>query len=151
MHLSAPKVADRGCILLVDDNQHGLIARKTVLEELGYRITTAADGEEALERMQASRFDVVVTDFRMPKMGGIELIRRIRETEPAMQVILLSGFVEPLGLTEQSTGADVVLSKNAGEVRNLVRSVDKLVSRRIPRKPAASQRRPATRVTGSTR
>lgn len=140
MKLTPPKVIGRGSILLVDDNHHGLVARKSVLEELGYRIATARDGEEALEHLQAARFDVVVTDFRMPVMDGVELIQRIRETEPATQVILLSGFVEPLGLTEQTTGADVVISKNAGEVRNLVRSVERLVTRRIPRKPAASQR-----------
>lgn len=137
------KVGEAASVLLVDDNLHGLIARKTLLEELGYRVSTAKDGEEALALLGEVRFDLVVTDYRMPGMDGGELIRRVKAAEPATPVILLSGFVEPLGLTEQATGADVVIGKNAGEIRNLVRSVDRLLHRRIPRKPAASQRNAA--------
>ena len=48
----------------------------------------------------------------MPLMGGVELIRRIREVKPQARVVLLSGFVEPLGLTEENTGADAVIAKN---------------------------------------
>ena len=128
------------CILLVDDNRHGLIARKALLEELGYQITTAQSGEEALVLFSAGQFDVVVTDHKMPRMDGCELIRRIKLARPATHIILLSGFIEPLGLTEQTTGADVVIAKSAGEIRHLVRSVDRLLHQRVPRKPAAAHR-----------
>lgn len=80
-------------------------------------------------------FDLVVTDFRMPEMNGTELIRRIRATHPRMRFIMLSGFVEPLGLTEQTTGADVVIAKSAGEVNILVRAVGRLL-----RKPPGTQK-----------
>lgn len=125
-------------ILLVDDNRQGLIARKTLLQELGYVIRTATGGEEALELLSRQKFDVVVTDFKMPSMDGIELIQRIRALEPEARIILLSGFVEPLGLCEQSTGADVVISKSAGEVGYLTRSVKRLLSRPTVRKPPSS-------------
>jgi CheY-like chemotaxis protein len=124
-------------ILLVDDNRQGLIARKSLLQELGYIIRTATGGEEALELFSRQKFDVVVTDFKMPSMDGIELIQRIRDLEPDARIILLSGFVEPLGLCEESTGADVVISKSAGEVGYLTRSVKRLLSQ-PPRKPPAS-------------
>jgi len=126
-------------IMLVDDNPHGLVARRTVLEELGYVIYTCASGEEALETLGRHKMDVVITDFRMPAMDGVELIGKIRQTQPEMPIILLSGFVEPLGLTEQSTGADIVLSKSAGEVGLLIRSVRRLLTRPPSRKPAHSQ------------
>ena len=125
-------------ILLVDDNREGLIARKSLLQELGYIIRTATGGEEALELFARGKFDVVVTDFKMPTMDGIELIQRIRDLEPDARIILLSGFVEPLGLCEQTTGADVVISKTAGEVGHLTRSVKRLLSRPPGRKPPAS-------------
>lgn len=125
-------------ILLVDDNRQGLIARKTLLQELGYIIRTATGGEEALELFSRQRFDVVVTDFKMPSMDGIELIQRIRGLEPDARIILLSGFVEPLGLCEQTTGADVVIAKSAGEVGYLTRSVKRLLSRPPARKPPVS-------------
>ena len=125
-------------ILLVDDNREGLIARKSLLQELGYIIRTATGGEEALELFARGKFDVVVTDFKMPSMDGIELIQRIRDLEPEARIILLSGFVEPLGLCEESTGADVVISKTAGEVGYLTRSVKRLLSQPPARKPPAS-------------
>jgi len=55
-------------------------------------------------------------------------------------VVLLSGFVEPLGLTEENTGADVVLVKSSNEPVHLVRSVKRLVNSRTLRKPPASQK-----------
>src|SRR5215472_1276568 len=119
-------------ILLVDDNNHGLIARKAVLEELGYKICTAKTGEEALELYASRKFDLVVTDYKMPKMNGIELIQKIRKSDSNARIIMLSGFVEPLGLNEKSTGADVVITKSSGEVGNLLRSVSRLLTRRAP-------------------
>ncbi len=127
-------------ILLVDDNDHGLIARKAVLEEMGYKIFTAHNGEEAFELYTSRRIDLVVTDFKMPKMNGVELIQKIRKSNAQARIIMLSGFVEPLGMDEKSTGADVVISKSSGEVGNLLRSVNRLLSRRPPRKQPGSQR-----------
>jgi len=126
-------------LLLVDDNPHGLVARRTVLEELGYVVHTGASGEEALKLLADHKVDLVITDFRMPNMDGVELIVRMRELRSDLPVILLSGFVEPLGLTEKSTGADIVLSKSAGEVGLLVRSVRRLLNRQPSRKPLGSQ------------
>ena len=134
----APPPAKIPEILLVDDNRQGLIARKSLLQELGYNISTATGGDEALELFSRQNFDVVVTDFKMPRMDGIELIKRIRGGHPGARIILLSGFVEPLGLTEESTGADVVIVKSAGEVGQLTRSVKRMLSQPPARKPAAS-------------
>ena len=119
-------------VLLVDDYSHGLIARRSVLEEIGVAVGTATSGSEALQLLSAGEYQLLVTDFKMPGMDGIELIRRARDAKPDLKVILLSGFVEPLGLTEQSTGADEVIPKCAGEVTMLVRSVIRLLTRRPP-------------------
>jgi CheY-like chemotaxis protein len=126
-------------ILLVDDNRDGLLVRRSLLEEIGCCVHIAANGEEGLKLFQASRFDVVVTDYRMPRMNGGELIQRIRLLDPNARIILLSGFVEPLGLTEQNTGADAIITKSANEPAHLVRWVKRLVNRTV-RKPPGSQR-----------
>ena len=142
-----PAPAHQGAtILLVDDNPHGSVARRTVLEELGYVIYTGGSGEEALALLERQKVDLVITDFRMPNMDGVELIARIRQLRQDMPIILLSGFVEPLGLTEQSTGADIVLAKSAGEVAFLIRSVRRLLSRQTPRKPLDSERASVSKV-----
>ena len=119
-------------ILLVDDNTHGLMARKTVLEELGHRITTASSGADALEAFGAHKFDLVVTDYKMPRMDGLELITRLRKQAPALPIVLISGFVDSMGLSEDNTGADVVIQKSANEVSHLVRSVNRLLRKKKP-------------------
>jgi CheY-like chemotaxis protein len=129
-------------ILLVDDNRQGLIARKSLLQELGCSVSTATNGDEALELFSKQKFDVIVTDYKMPRMNGVELIKRIRGVEAQARIILVSGFVEPLGLTEESTGADVVIAKSAVEVGQLTRAVKRLLSQPA-RKPAASAGAPA--------
>jgi len=142
-HAPAPPPQKTPEILLVDDNRQGLIARRSLLQELGYNISTASNGDEALELFSKHNFDVVVTDFKMPRMDGVELIKRIRSAQTGARIILISGFVEPLGLTEESTGADVVIVKSAGEVGQLTRSVKRLLSRPPARKPAGSADAPA--------
>ncbi len=126
-------------ILLVDDNQHGLQARKLILEELGYQTMTAGDPLEALASLEVQQFDLVVTDYRMPHMSGVELIQKLRERDLHMPVILVSGFVDVLGLTEENTGSNVVIQKSPSEVSQLVRAVGRLVNKGKPsRKPSAS-------------
>ncbi len=125
-------------ILLVDDNSHGLIARKMILVDHGYEVETALSGEEAWEIFQQHHFDIVVTDLRMSGIDGVELIRRIRAADAPARTILLSGFVACLGMTEQSTGADELVSKSNKEVPELLRAIRKLAARPHRRK-AASQ------------
>jgi CheY-like chemotaxis protein len=126
-------------ILLVDDNTHGLSARKTVLEELGHRIVTAASGAEALEQFSNHKFDLVVTDYKMPRMDGIELIVRLRKQVPDLPIILISGYVDSMGFSEENTKADVVIQKSANEVSHLVRSVSRLLRRKPAKKPMGSE------------
>ena len=127
-------------ILLVDDNKDGLLVRRTLLEEVGYRVQIASSGDEGLKLYQNQAFDVVVTDYKMPRMNGVEFIQRLRAADPNARVVLLSGFVEPLGLTEQNTGADAVIVKSSNEPAHLMRSVKRLVNSRTLRKPPASQK-----------
>lgn len=137
---NVPKIPPQAHVLLVCHNRSGLAARKAVLEELGYRITPAVSGEEALELFAKSKYDLVVTDYRMSRMDGIELIRRIRGIDECAKVILLSGHAEALGLTASSTSADAVLAKSANEVSHLVRAAQRLLRQKPARKTAASVR-----------
>jgi CheY-like chemotaxis protein len=137
----APSVnAPAARILLVDDNRLGLIARKSVLEDLGYRVTTATEGQEAFDRFGRDKFDLIITDYKMPKMDGLQLIERIRQIAVDLPIILISGYAEALGMTEASTGADIVIAKSASEVPQLIRSVNRLLRRPAVKKPVGSQR-----------
>jgi two-component system response regulator HydG len=130
-----------GHILLVDDNVSGSSARKTVLEELGHRIHVASSGADALEQFSQHKYDLVVTDYKMPRMDGLELIGRLRKQAPDIPIVLISGFVDTLGLNEATTGADSVIQKSANEVTHLVRAVNRLLRKKASKKPATGDAR----------
>jgi CheY-like chemotaxis protein len=134
-----------GRVLLLDDNSLGLSARRSVLEELGHKVSTCSVPHDALELCAKQRFDVVVTDYKMPKMNGIEFISRLRKLHPVISVILISGFTDTLGLNEANTGADVVIQKSSHEVSHLIRSVARLLKKQ--QQPA---RKPASSVSAKT-
>ena len=123
---------------MVDDNQRGMCARRSVLDEMGYTVTISTDARKVLEDHPTMDFDLVITDFKMKCMPGVDFITAVRLVKLAMPVVLLSGVVEALGLTEANTGADVVIQKSANEVPQLMRAVNRLL-RRTMKKPMAKQ------------
>ena len=125
-------------VLLVDDNRSGMVARRAVLEELGYATEGTTDPRKALDLFRKEPHDLVVTDYKMPELDGIELIGKLRAEKPGIPVIMISGFVDALGLNEKNTGANSVIMKSSNEVQHLVRSVTRLL--KSPRKPVRSER-----------
>jgi CheY-like chemotaxis protein len=134
-------------ILLVDDNTDGILARRSVLQELGYKVVPAGCGSEALKLIEKENFDLVITDYKMGPVNGLELIKALRERNFRKPIILLTGFADNLGLKPDTTGADVVIQKSANEVVTLVRHTKRLLN--LPRKPAGSQRARSTRQSQS--
>lgn len=126
-------------ILLIDDCRNGLLVRTALLEDMGCRVEMACNGEEGLKLYDSQPFDVVVTDYRMPGMTGLEVIGKIRERDPRARIILLSTMAEPLGLNEENTGADAVVAKSFNEASLLPRTVKRLLNRPV-RKPLRSHR-----------
>jgi CheY-like chemotaxis protein len=131
-------------VLLVDDNLDGVVARRTVLEELGYTVVASSSGSNALEMAEKHQFDLIITDYRMPGMDGVALITALRQRGFEKPIILISGLLAHLGLTEKTTGADLLIQKSANEIDNLVRGVKRLLN--LPKKPAASQGRSKVRT-----
>lgn len=138
-------------ILLVDDNRDGRLVRRLLLEEMGCSVEVAINGEEGLKLFESSTFDVVVVDHRMPRMNGVEMIARVRAGNANARVILLSSLVEPLGLTEENTGADAVIAKNAAEPAHLARWVKRLLNRAPARKPPGRQKAAVARARAVAR
>jgi CheY-like chemotaxis protein len=140
MRNSAPANGGKcGKILLVDDHKDGLAARSSVLEELGHSVSTAQSGAAALELAAVQSFDLLITDWKMPRMDGVELIRQMRERGFAGPAILLSGHQAIQWLKEDECGADAIVQKNAGEIALLVSSVKRLLNKKPARKPPARQ------------
>ena len=79
-------------ILIVDDNPSMRLALSESLDSCGYKVETSGSGADALEKFQKDKFGVVITDMRMPKMGGIEVLRKIKEKSPATPVIVITAY-----------------------------------------------------------
>src|ERR687892_574378 len=83
-------MADPVTILLVDDEESIQKLLTYPLEREGYRVVQARDGEEALERFVEAPVDLVVLDLMLPKLGGLEVCRRMRRVESAVPIIMLT-------------------------------------------------------------
>jgi DNA-binding NtrC family response regulator len=79
-------------ILFVDD--HEVLARLSceILEMQGYRAVSAYNGEDALQKFDQEDFDILVTDFRMEGMNGVELAKKVHERHPEVPVIIVTGY-----------------------------------------------------------
>jgi CheY-like chemotaxis protein len=124
-------------ILCIDDNSTGLRARRVLLEKMGHKVTTARSGQEGLNKFAKVKADLVIVDHVMPRMKGDQVLRKIKQSDPKLPVILLSGYAETLGLEQAVPEADCVLEKGPREVPELTRAVTRLLRRRM-KKPSAS-------------
>jgi CheY-like chemotaxis protein len=79
-------------ILIVDDEPVLADACKQYFEHFGYKVTVAHDGQAALDLYENEAIDALITDFRMPRMNGQELLKRMRQRKPTLPAIMVSGF-----------------------------------------------------------
>jgi CheY-like chemotaxis protein len=128
-------------LLLADDS----IAIQKVIDltftDEGMQVITAADGQDALEKLTQSKPDVVLADVFMPGVGGYELCKFIKQSEQfrGVPVMLLVGSFEPFDEAEaKRAGADDVVTKPFQSIRDLVSRVGSLVSRTHPHVSAES-------------
>jgi len=119
-------------ILAVDDEQLILTVLKVLLKKDGHTVTTATDGSKALEEIERSMPDLVISDIRMLPMNGLELLKEIRKKWHDLPVIMVTAFASAEA-KEQATqlGVGAYLNKPFGndELVNAVnRTLDKYAS-----------------------
>ncbi len=81
-------------ILVVDDEENIRELYRIEFEDMGYAVTLASDGIQALEKMDADKFDLVTLDMRMPNIDGIETLRKMKEKDNALPVIICTAYEE---------------------------------------------------------
>ena len=82
---------DKRSVLVVDDEE---VIRDFLWEVLEdeYRITTATDGDEAIEEIKKNTFDIIITDLKMPRVSGEEVVKYARKNSPDSRIIVISGY-----------------------------------------------------------
>ena len=81
-------------VLVVDDDRKHTQALAKTFERAGYRVSTANDGQEALMILTERAYDLVITDLKMPRMNGLDLLRNIRALTPQAAVVILTAYGE---------------------------------------------------------
>jgi two-component system response regulator PilR (NtrC family) len=112
-------------ILIVDDERSMRDVLSIMLKRAGYGVTVATDGEEAVEQLGKEIFDLVITDLKMPKVGGMEVLKAVKETSPETVVLMITAFASTETAVEaMKRGAYDYLTKpfQVDEVQLIIRN-----------------------------
>lgn len=128
-------------IALVDDDRNILTSVSIALESEGYKVDTYTDGNAALQGFGQKQPDLAIFDIKMPRMDGMELLRRVRQTSDMPVIFLTSKDDEIDELFGLKMGADDFITKPFSQ-RLLVERVKTILRRAQPRDPNAAQKTP---------
>ena len=116
-------------ILLVDDDFSSVVALTNLLER-EHSLVIASNGADALEMFNADDFDLVVTDIKMPKMNGIELLKAIRCTGKKSHVIIVTGFPQHEHLKDAEYYQTYAVFSKPINVNNFMEAIKDIASRK---------------------
>ena len=126
-------------IALVDDDRNILTSVSLTLEAEGYQVATYTDGASGLEGLTADRPDLAILDIKMPRMDGMELLRRLRQKSDVPVIFLTSKDEEIDELFGLKMGADDFIRKPFSQ-RLLVERVKAVLRRAVPKDPTVAQK-----------
>jgi len=116
----------KGRLLVVDDERGILVALKGLFGKEGYEVETAESGEEALAKVKAGLFHVIITDLSMQGMSGLDLMRSVRQIDPGCAVLMITAYgTQRIAVEAMKAGAEDYLPKpfDNDELRIKVRNV----------------------------
>jgi CheY-like chemotaxis protein len=118
-------------VLVVDDEAIVLTVLREALRRGGYRVTTAASAEEAIDLMQKRRFDLVLTDKNLPGASGLDVLRAARTLNPAPAIVLITGYSSyDSAIEAMDIGAHDYIEKPIRDVDDLRFRIRRALSRR---------------------
>lgn len=99
-------------ILVVDDEQLLRDILVKILSKDGYTVETAVDGEEALEKLRQQSFQLLISDIKMPRLNGFELLKEVKQKYPEMGVIMMTAYGDSFSVKDSLLlGADEYITK----------------------------------------
>ena len=110
-------------ILIVDDDQNILRLYKEELEEEGYLIVTASNGQEAMERFEQEDPDLVTLDILLPDVDGIKLLRQMKEKKPRLPIIMSTAYDYRDDFAVWASEAYIVKSSDLTELKATIKKL----------------------------
>lgn len=123
-------------ILFIDDEEIVLRSCRRIFAGSGYEIETALSGEEGLSKALNQDFDLVVTDLKMPGIGGMEVLTRLRKSRPDTTVIIFTGYASVDTAREALKTEPLIISPSPSPPKKSGKSL------RMPWKPGPVNREP---------
>jgi len=124
--------ATRKKVLLLDDEPIVCERLKPALEKLGFYVESYQDGQKVVDRVMEESFDVLVTDLKMQKPDGLEVMEFVRRHSPATKVIVITGFATVDTAVETLKGGAVDFIAKPFKIRTLCDLIVKLTSEGAP-------------------
>ncbi|HZL36539.1 MAG TPA: response regulator [Tepidisphaeraceae bacterium] len=118
-------------ILVADDESHILSVVSLKLRNAGFRVLTAADGQEALDLARQERPDLLITDYHMPLLSGIELCRRLRQECAFIPTIMLTARGYNLDPTDTAESGILLMISKPFSPRHLLATVQEILARQV--------------------
>ena len=113
-------------MLLIDDELPSLEIMQDVLEPAGHKCVIYQNPKQAVEAYKMGEFDLVLTDFKMPGMNGIEVLKSIKEYNPKAKVIILTGYADIYNAIEAVNNGAYAFFRKPVKVNDFMDTIDKL-------------------------
>ncbi|MDH3349469.1 MAG: sigma-54 dependent transcriptional regulator [Desulfobulbaceae bacterium] len=110
-------------ILIIDDELSMREFLKILLEKEGFKVSVAPDGDSAFELAKENKYDLAISDIRMPGMNGLDLLAKLKALQPSLPVIMMTAFASPEdAVTAMKNGAFDYITKpfNVGEIKKVI-------------------------------
>ncbi|WP_164217713.1 response regulator [Virgibacillus sp. YIM 98842] len=114
-------------ILIIDDQPGIRMLLTDVFENEGYKVTTAADGEEAIKKLYENRYDAVLVDYKLPIISGVEILRKLEQDNINVPIIVMSGLADEIEkelsefqLVKEVLGKPFDIQQLVGNVKKII-------------------------------
>jgi DNA-binding NtrC family response regulator len=127
-------MSDRPTVLIVDDEERFRSTMRKLLTAEGLQASICGSAIQALEELRKNHYDIVILDVRMPEMTGVEALPKIKQIDPTIEVIILTGHasVETAKSIMKSGAYDYLLKPYS--IETLLEKIDAAYDRKISRK-----------------
>ena len=125
--LKEPTESPRGneSLLIVDDEEEILKVGEKIFNDLGYQVSTAVNGIQAIEIYRQNKIDLVLLDIQMPGIDGRETLRRLREIDPTAKALYITGYARPDLLREIEQNKEAEIIQKPFSIREMAKAIRK--------------------------